>query len=92
MAKTRRGAHPHQDTTPQNVPNTQAPATVASLGVRARLVRVDPKRERTLTDLIAACARLRQEWDRLLTQMVDRLHDEERDDRDPRPADPPADD
>lgn len=53
------------------------PATVASLGIRAHLVAADPDRERQRSDLIAACERLRAEWERLLRQIIDHLGDDD---------------
>jgi hypothetical protein len=76
MARARRGQSPQRHTASQDVSNTKPAATVASLGVRVRLVRVDPARERDVDDLIAACERLRVEWDRLLTRVMDRLREE----------------
>jgi hypothetical protein len=80
MARGRRGRSPHQHTASQGVSKTKTMGTVASLGVQARLVRVDLDRERDVADLIASCERLRQEWDRLLTRVVERLREEVRDD------------
>jgi hypothetical protein len=79
VARARRGQSPHQHSASQGVSNTRTEGTVASLGVQARLVRDDPDRERDVADLIAACERLRQEWDRLFTRVVERLREEGRD-------------
>jgi hypothetical protein len=49
------------------------PATVASRGVRARLVPVDPGREQAVADLLARYERVCREWDRLVRQAVDLL-------------------
>ncbi|MFD0463270.1 hypothetical protein ACFQY9_16965 [Microvirga aerilata] len=54
--------------------------------MQVRLVRVDPARAREVADLMAACERLRQEADRLLTRVVDLLHEEVRDARGDRPS------
>ncbi len=47
--------------------------TVASLGVEARLVRVDPDRERAFARLLEQYERICQEWDHLVNQAVDLL-------------------
>ncbi len=80
MTRARRGPSPHQDSASQSVSKTRTKATVASLGVQARLVRVDPDHVRDLADLIVASESLRQEWDRLLTRLIDRLREEARND------------
>jgi hypothetical protein len=54
------------------------------------LVQVDPDRERDVDDLITACERLRVEWDRLLTRVIDRLREDVRDDCADRCPDPPT--
>ena len=45
-------------------------ATVASLGVQARLVPADPEREREVACLIARYERVCREWDRLAQQAL----------------------
>jgi hypothetical protein len=50
-----------------------APATVASLGVRARMVPVDPGREQAVSDLLVRYERVCREWDRLVREAVDLL-------------------
>ncbi|MBM6583348.1 hypothetical protein ILT44_24400 [Microvirga sp. BT689] len=47
-----------------------SPATVASLGVQARLVPVDPARDQELAHLIARCSAVFREWERLVRQAV----------------------
>ncbi|MBL0406251.1 hypothetical protein JKG68_20025 [Microvirga aerilata] len=46
------------------------PATVASLGVQARLVPIDPARDHELASLIARCDAVFREWERLVRQAV----------------------
>ena len=53
-----------------------APKTVASLGVQARLLRVDRAREREFAQLLARYERLCQEWDRLLREAINLLDPE----------------
>ncbi len=55
--------------------------TVASLGVRARLVRAEPDRQEEVVHLIAACETLRAEWERLFQRVIDLLSED--DPRDP---------
>jgi hypothetical protein len=72
MAKTSRTAH----TPPAQVSHVATKAastTVASLGVKARLVRVDPDRERAFTRLLEQYERICQEWDHLVHQAIDLL-------------------
>jgi hypothetical protein len=90
MPRARRGQSPQQPTASQGTSNTETATTVASLGVQVRLAPVDPDREREVADLIAACERLRHEWDRLLTRVVDRLREEVCDDCGDRRSHPPA--
>ena len=48
-------------------------ATVASLGVQARLVRVDPERERAFAHLVEQYECICQEWEHLVHQAIDLL-------------------
>ena len=50
-----------------------APKTVASLGVQARLLRVDRARDREFAQLLVCYERLCQEWDRLLREAINLL-------------------
>lgn len=75
MPKTYRARGPQVSPTHVKSAN-KAPATVASLGVRVRLVPVDDDRERRLKILIKACERLRREWERLLVLASDELREE----------------
>lgn len=50
-----------------------SPMTVASLGVRARVVPVDPERERALANLLVRYERVCREWGRLVQQAADLL-------------------
>ena len=56
-----------------HVASGAASRTVASLGVEARLVRVDPDRERAFARLLEQYERICQEWDHLVHQAVDLL-------------------
>ncbi len=56
-----------------HVASGAASRTVASLGVEARLVRVDPDRERAFARLLEQYERICQEWDHLVNQAVDLL-------------------
>ncbi len=56
----------------------RAGATVASLGVRVRLVPLDADRESKLARLIASGETLRLEWESLVLQIVDLLRDDVR--------------
>jgi len=47
-----------------------SPMTVASLGVQARVVPVDPGREQAVADLLVRYERVCREWDRLVQQAV----------------------
>ena len=47
--------------------------TVASLGVKARLVRADPDREHAFARLLVQYERICQEWDHLVHQAIDLL-------------------
>jgi hypothetical protein len=58
--------HPLDDQAGEQDP----PATVASLGVQARLVPVDPARDQELAGLIARCDAVFREWERLVRQAV----------------------
>ena len=80
MARARRGRSPQRHNASQDVSNTKTHGDCRLVGRAGSLVRVDPDRERDVADLIAACERLRQEWDRLLTRVIDRLREEARDD------------
>lgn len=51
------------------------PKTVASLGMRVRLVAADLDRERQLSDLIESCEILRGEWERLFQRIVAHLNE-----------------
>jgi hypothetical protein len=66
--------------------------TIASLGIRVRLIPVDPERERTVADLIASLETLQAEWARLFQQLIALLPEDGgriRDtDRPPSPSDP----
>jgi hypothetical protein len=44
-----------------------------SLGVRARVVPVDPGREQAVADLLVRFERVCREWDRLVREAVDLL-------------------
>ncbi len=92
MATTQRGRGTHQHTASQGASNTKTTASVASLGVQARLVRVDPDRVSDLAELITACESLRQQWDRLLLRLINRLQGEVRDDYVDRRPDPQSQD
>ena len=92
MATTQRGRGTHQHTASQGVSNTKTTASVASLGVQARLVRVDPDRVSDLAELITACESWRQQWDRLLLRLINRLQEEVRDDYVDRRPDPQSQD
>jgi len=64
-----------------DVPNLQAaepPPTVASLGIQAHLVAVDPERDRQLSDLITACETQRAQWECLCQRILTYLKDEDR--------------
>lgn len=54
-----------------HVASGAASRTVASLGVEARLVRLDPDRERAFARLLEQYERICQEWDHLVHQAVD---------------------
>ena len=56
-----------------HVASGAASTTVASLGVEARLVRVDPDRERAFARLLEQYEPICQEWDHLVHQAVDLL-------------------
>ena len=56
-----------------HVASKAASTTVASLGVKARLVRVDTDRERAFARLLEQYERICQEWDHLVHQAVDLL-------------------
>jgi hypothetical protein len=51
--------------------------TVASTGVQARLVPVDPRRATEIAALITSCEVLRHECERLFQQIIDLLDREE---------------
>ena len=54
-----------------NEPASQAaPPTIASLGVQARLVRVDPERERAFADLLVRYHQVCRDWERLVQQAI----------------------
>ncbi len=79
-AKYRRGSNP--PTSAERASDRAGGiATVASLGVQARLVRVDPLRECEVAALISSYERLCVEWDRLLQRAVDLLGEDLRIDR-----------
>src|SRR3954453_2289122 len=73
MAGSRRGRHPKPSDPPKRPSDQAGAATVASLGVQARLVRVDADREREIASLIARYEAVRVEWERLIQQAVDLL-------------------
>jgi hypothetical protein len=52
--------------------NTE-PATVASMGMQGRLVRVDAEREHELAHLLHRYQCVREEWDRVIRQTLDLL-------------------
>jgi hypothetical protein len=62
MQRTRRMYGLRVLTSSKRVLNREGVATVASSGVRVRLVRVDADREREVSDLIASYERLCVEW------------------------------
>jgi hypothetical protein len=51
-------------------------STVASLGVRARLVLPNTNREHQIKTLVASCERLRLEWEGLFQRIIDFLETE----------------
>ena len=53
-------------------------ATVASLGVQARIVHADAEHNCKVADLIAACERLRDQSERLFDRVIDLLRDDDR--------------
>jgi hypothetical protein len=53
--------------------NNSATLTVASLGLQVRLSPVNLDRERQIADLIASCATLRADLERLFQQVVEFL-------------------
>ncbi len=55
--------------------------TVASLGVRVRLVPAESDRQKEIAHLIAACKTLRAEWERLFQHLIALLNED--DPRDP---------
>ena len=69
---------PKTSPTSQHSSNHRAGATVASLGVRVRLVPLDADRESKLARLIASGETLRLEWESLLRQIIDLLSDDVR--------------
>ena len=52
--------------------------TIASLGVRVRLVPVDPERERDIADLIASLETLHAEWERRFRRLIALLQEDGR--------------
>jgi hypothetical protein len=78
----RRKAQSHRD---REAACPQA-ATVASLGVQARLVPVDPERERDVACLIARYERVCRDWDRLVQQAIALLGSEVRPNRPREPS------
>jgi len=72
MAKASRTGH-RPPAQVSNVASKAASATVASLGVKARLVRADPDRERAFARLLEQYERICQEWDHLAHQAIDLL-------------------
>lgn len=56
-----------------HVASKAASRTVASLGVKARLVRVDPDRERAFARLLEQYERICREWNHLVHQAIDLL-------------------
>jgi hypothetical protein len=54
-------------------PSQAAPPTIASLGVHARLVRVDPERERAFADLLVGYHQVCRDWERLVQQAIQLL-------------------
>ena len=69
---------PETPPTSQHSSDHRAGATVASLGVRVRLVPLDADRESKLARLIASGETLRLEWESLFQQIVDLLSDDVR--------------
>ncbi|MBM1172034.1 hypothetical protein [Microvirga arabica] len=65
------------------------PATVASTGVQARLVRADFEREQAFAHLLARFHRVCREWDDLVQQAVGLLGHDLRTDPPRSPASPP---
>ncbi len=72
MAKASRTGH-RPPAQVSHVASKAASTTVASLGVKARLVRVDPDRERAFARLLEQYERICQEWDHLVRQAIDLL-------------------
>ncbi|GEO14637.1 hypothetical protein MAE02_23330 [Microvirga aerophila] len=73
QTRSRRGQAELQGTQPST-----APLTVASLGMRVRLIRADQDRDRQLADLIASCETLRAQWELLFRRIIDCLDDDDR--------------
>jgi hypothetical protein len=71
----------------KHTPHCSSLPTVASLGVRVRLVPAEPDRQEEIAHLIMACETLRAEWERLFQRMIDLLN--EGDDRAPASKNPP---
>jgi hypothetical protein len=72
MAKASRTGH-RPPAQVSHVASKAASATVASLGVQARLVRVDPDRERAFARLLEQYEGICQEWDHLARQAINLL-------------------
>jgi hypothetical protein len=85
MPEDPRRRRPKMPTVSERASDRAGAPTVASLGVQARLVRVDPNRERDIADLVASCEILRIEWERLFRRVVDLLGEELRSNRGDRP-------
>jgi hypothetical protein len=60
----------------EQTPDRVCTPTVASLGVRVRLVPIDLDRESKLARLIASGETLRLEWESLFQQVVDLLNND----------------
>ncbi len=82
---------PKTPPTSQHSSDHRAGATVASLGVHARLVPIDADRESKLARLIASGETLRLEWESLFQQVVDLLSEDLRSVQDTDSSSSPSD-
>ncbi len=70
MSKAPQAPGPNGHSMDHHAGEQDPPATVASLGVQARLVPVDPARDHELASLIARCDAVFREWERLVRRAV----------------------
>ncbi len=74
---TRAPRRPQSKASSKHTSDCSGAPTVASLGVRVRLVPAEPHRQEEIAHLIATSEILRAEWERLFQRVIDLLNEDD---------------